>query len=162
MTRGWRRGLVVTVGLTAGTWAVLALLGFEPDPVRLPLLVVVVVLLLHLVGDATAWDEPTVRLWEDDTAEPVRPPGEDARLSFLVRVLTQHESAREPDGRLAGCLAELADRRLELRHGVRRDREPERAAALLGPDLSRVLEEPPGRRMSLAEIDRHVRRIEAL
>ncbi|RYP82486.1 hypothetical protein EKO23_21675 [Nocardioides guangzhouensis] len=162
MSRRWRRTVLWAVALTAGTWVVLALLDFEPDPVRLPLLVVLVLAVMHLVSAATGWDEQAVRLWEVDTAEPVRPAGEDTRLSFLVRVLTQHESAREPDGRLVECLAELADRRLEQRHGVRRDREPERAGALLGPDLSRVLEEPPGRRMSLAEVDRHVQRIEEL
>ena len=162
MTRRWRRTLLGTVALTALTWLVLVLLDFEPDPVRLPLLVVAVVAVMLLVSDATSWDEPTVRLWEVDDAEPVRPPGEDARLSFLVRVLTQHESARIPDGRLAACLAELADRRHEQRHGVHRSRDPERAAELLGTDLIRVLSEPPGRRLSLAEIDQHVRRIEEL
>ena len=162
MTRHWRRTLAGTIVMTALTWLVLVLLDFEPDPVRLPLLVLALVLVMLLVSDATSWDEQTVRLGEVDDAEPVRPPGEDARLSFLVRVLTQHESARIPDGRLAACLAELADRRLEQRHGVRRSRDPERAAELLGPDLTRVLSEPPGRRLSLAEIDQHVRRIEEL
>jgi hypothetical protein len=162
VSRRWRRTALAAAVLTAGTWAVLALLDFDPDPVRLPLLVLLVLAVLHLVGDATAWDEQAVRLWEVDAIEPVRPPGEDARLSFLVRVLTQHESARVPDGRLATCLGELADRRLELRHGVRRDRDPERAAELLGPELCRVLEEPPGRRLGLAEVDRHVTRIEGL
>ena len=144
------------------TWLVLVLLRFEPDPVRVLLIVALVAAVGHLLGDALGTEEPTVRLWAIDVDESVRPAGQDARLSFLVRVLSQHQVARHPDGHLAECLTELADRRLQQRHGVRREQEPERAAELLGPDLDRVLTEAPGRRLSPTEIDRHLRRIEEL
>jgi hypothetical protein len=144
------------------TWLVLVLLQFEPDPVRVLLIVALVAAVSHLLGEALGAQEPMVRQWMTDVEESVRPAGQDARLSFLVRVLTQHQVARHPDGHLAECLTELADRRLQQRHGVRREQEPERAAQLLGPDLSRVLTEAPGRRLSPAEIDRHLRRIEEL
>jgi hypothetical protein len=143
-------------------WVALALLDFEPDPVRVPLLVALIAAVSHLMSDALGTEEPVLRMWAIDVPEPVRPVGQDARLSFLVRVLAQHQVARHPDARLAECLAELADRRLQQRHGVRREQEPQRAAELLGPDLSRVLTEAPGRRLSTAEIDRHLRRIEEL
>jgi hypothetical protein len=151
---------VVLVALLA--WLVLVVLDFEPDPVRVVLIVALVAAVSQLVGDALGTEEPTLRLWAIDAADPVRPAGQDTRLSFLVRVLSQHQVARHPDAHVAECLTELADRRLQQRHGVRREQEPQRAAELLGPDLSRLLVEVPGRRLSPAEIDRHLRRIEEL
>ena len=115
-----------------------------------------------LVGDALGAEEPTQRLWGFEARDSVRPAGQDARLSFLVRVLSQHQVARHPDAHVAECLTELADRRLQQRHGVRREQEPQRAAELLGPELSRLLVEAPGRRLNPTEIDRHLRRIEEL
>ena len=158
---GWRSvvGLLVITGLI---WLLLALLRYEPDPVKVPLVVALLVVLLHLLGDALSTEEPVLRMWAIDVPEPLHPVGQDTRLSFLVRVLSQHQVARHPDARLAECLAELADRRLQQRHGVRAAADPHRAAELLGPDLSRVLSEAPGRRMGPAEIDRHLRRIEDL
>ena len=144
------------------TWLALVLLRFEPDPVRVLLMVALLAAVGHLLDAALGTEEPTVRLWAIDVDESVRPAGQDARLSFLVRVLSQHQVSRHPDGHLTACLTDLADRRLQQRHGVRREHEPERAAELLGPDLSRVLTEAPGRRLSPAEIDRHLRRIEEL
>ena len=155
-------GVAAAVLVAGLTWLVLALLDFEPDPVRLPLLVALVVAVVQLLSDALGTEEPVLRLWAVDVEDPLRPPGQDARLSYLVQVLAQHQVARHPDGRLVECLAELADRRLLQRHGVRRQEDPERTAELLGPDLSRVLTEAPGRRLSPAEIDRHLQRIEAL
>ncbi|MET1058348.1 MAG: hypothetical protein ABWX84_02040 [Nocardioides sp.] len=159
--RGWR-SVVAAAVVVAAVWGVLTLLDFEPDPVRLPLALALVLAVVHLLGDALGVDEPLVRLWSLETEEPIRPAGQDARLSFLVRVITQHQVARHPDARLAESLAELTDRRLLQRHGVRREQDPERAAELLGPDLTALLSEAPGRRLGLAEIDRHLQRIEAL
>jgi len=159
--RGWRR-LAGAVFAVAVTWLVLVLLDFEPDPVRLPLTIALLLAVGHLLGDALGTVEPVTQLWAIDTQETVRPAGTDVRLSFLVRVITQHEVARHPDALLAESLADLTDRRLLQRHGVRRADDPERAAELLGPDLSRFLDEPPGRRLSTTEIDRHLQRIEAL
>ena len=144
------------------TWLFLVLLDFEPDPVRVILIVALVAAVSGLVSDALGAEEPTQRLWGIDAQDSVRPAGQDARLSFLVRVLSQHQVSRHPDGHLTACLTDLADRRLQQRHGVRREHEPERAAELLGPDLDRVLTEAPGRRLSPKEIDRHLRRIEEL
>ena len=162
MTRRSWWGIAGVVLVAGVTWLVLELLDFEPDPVRLPLLVALVVAVVQLLSGALGTEEPVLRLWAIDVEHSLRPAGQDARLSYLVQVLTQHQVARHPDGRLVECLAELADRRLLQRHGVRRKEEPERTAELLGPDLSRVLTEAPGRRLSPAEIDRHLQRIEAL
>ena len=159
--RTWRR-LAGAVVVVAVTWLVLVLLDFEPDPVRLPLTLALLLAVGHLLGDALGTVEPVTQLWAIDSQEAVRPAANDTRLSFLVRVITQHEVARHPDALLAESLTDLADRRLLQRHGVRRADDPQRAAELLGPDLSRFLAEPPGRRLSTSEIDRHLQRIEAL
>ena len=129
---------------------------------RLPLTVALLLAVGHLLGDALGTVEPVTQLWAIDTQETVRTAGTDVRLAFLVRVLTQHEVARHPDALLAEAFADLADRRLLQRHGVRRAEDPQRAAELLGPDLTRFLAEPPGRRLGTSEIDRHLQRIEAL
>jgi hypothetical protein len=84
----------------------------------------------------------------------------DGRLRTLERIVTGHLEAREPNGMLAEQLRGLAERRLALRHGVRLDAEPERAAALLGPEILAVLEARPPRRLSLAQVDDVLRRIE--
>ena len=162
MTRRGRRSLVGAVLGAAAAWLVLTLLHFEPDPVRLPLVIALLVAVAHLLGDALGTVEPTMQFWAIDAEDSPRPAGSDARLAFLVRVITQHQVARHPDARLAESLAALTDRRLLQRHGVRRAEDPQRAAELLGPDLSRFLDEPPGRRVSLTEIDHHLQRIEAL
>ena len=159
--RGWRR-LAGGVAVVAVTWLVLLLLDFEPDPVRLPLTIALVIAVGHLLGDALGTVEPVAELWELDAEESPRPVGTDVRLAFLVRVITQHLVARHPDTRLAEALADLADRRLLQRHGVRRAEDPQRATELLGPDLVRYLAEAPGRRLTTAEIDHHLQRIEAL
>jgi hypothetical protein len=86
----------------------------------------------------------------------------DHRLRALERIVTGHLEARKPNGLLALQLLRLAERRLALRHGVRLDAEPERAAELLGPDVLELLEARPPRRLSLAQIDDVLRRIEAV
>ncbi|MGI9156521.1 MAG: hypothetical protein ACR2FG_07775 [Marmoricola sp.] len=86
----------------------------------------------------------------------------DTRLRTLERIVTGHLEARIPNDLLAVQLRELADRRLGLRHGFRLDAEPERAAALLGPDLLMLLDARPPRRLTLAQVNDTLRRIEAL
>lgn len=86
----------------------------------------------------------------------------DHRLRALERIVSGHLAAREPNGMLALQLRRLAERRLALRHGVRLDAEPERAAALLGSEVLELLEARPPRRLSPAQIDDVLRGIEAV
>jgi hypothetical protein len=104
-------------------------------------------------GGGVAWLPAHVPLSSTDAAE-------DGRLRTLERIVTGHLEAREPNGMLALQLRRLAERRLALRHGVRLDSEPDRAAALLGPEVMALLETRPPRRLSLAQIDDVLRRIE--
>jgi hypothetical protein len=153
--RWWRRlatGVALFAGLAAGSVAA----DFDPDPLRLGLVVALVVATWGLVLDSLADTGPS---WTVEAAHPARPPGQDARTARNLSLLENHVTARAPDGALRDRLAALADLVLRQRHGV--GREDPAAAALLGPDLTAVLDAPP-RRLSRPEIERCVRRIEEL
>lgn len=106
-------------------------------------------------GGGVGWRTPHAAVPAVDGAQ-------DRRLRSLERILTGHLEAREPNGLLALQLRGLAERRLALRHGVRLDTEPERAEALLGADVLALLGARPPRRLTLAQIDDVLRRIEAV
>jgi hypothetical protein len=135
---------------------VFARVDFEPDFLRLALLVGLGVALVGLVLDSLPEVAP---LWEVHAVRPATPSGQDHRTSLNLRIIEGHLTGRTPDAALRDRLAALADQVLRVRHDVGRD-DPS-AADLLGPELHRVLTEPP-RRLSRAEIERCVRRIEEL
>lgn len=157
MTGGrWWRRVVGGVVAFAALETVLVLLRADPDAVRLGLLVATCVAVLGLLLDALS--DGGVR-WDVEVARPpVRERG-DPRLAAYERLLEAHLAARSPDPALRDRLAALADRVLAQRHGV--DRADPRAAALLGPEVSTLLAGPP-RRLTPAEIDRCLTRIEEL
>ena len=155
-TRGlwWRVGGAAL--LAAGLHVLFVVLEFEPHALPLALLVAVSVAAVGLVVDGLGTGDQS---WTVQMARPASPPGQDPRFSLYLRTLESHLTAEAPEPALRDRLGELAERRLAQRHGVRRD-DP-RAAGLLGPDLTAVLDGPP-RRLTRAEIDRCVRRIEEL
>jgi len=123
--------------LALATYAVLeialSLLDFEPDALRLALLVALGVAGAGLLRDSidhesTPWTPPPV--------PSIVPPGSDARLAAYVRLIESMQTARTPDGTLRDRLVRLSDQQL--------------AEELAGPP----------RRLSLAEIDDYLRRIE--
>jgi hypothetical protein len=146
----------VGVAVFATLEVVFVVVDFEPDALRLALVVALVVVTWALVLDSLADAGPS---WEVDAAHPTRPPGQDPRTARYLSLLESHVTARTPDGALQDRIAALADLALRQRHGLGRD-DPA-ADGLLGPDLAAVLAAPP-RRLSKAEIDRCVRRIEEL
>lgn len=160
----WRQW-VARIAAAFGLWLVIAvtawLLGNQPQPGLLALLValgsVVVWLFLDVSGDA----EP-VR-WPEVAEEPVHPPGEDSRLARLHRMVSQHQDAREVGDALHRQLSRLADQRLVAHHGVSHLADPDRAGELLGPELVAVMtQRPPYPRLTLQQVDDLLRRIEAL
>lgn len=154
--RRWWRRLATGVALFAGLGVGSVAADFDPDPLRLGLVVALVVATWGLVLDSLADPGPS---WTVEAAHPARPPGQDARTARNLSLLESHVTARTPDGALRDRLAALADLVLRQRHGV--GREDPAAAALLGPDLTAVLDAPP-RRLSRPEIERCVQRIEEL
>ncbi len=155
-----RRGLLWRLGgavvLTAVLYVVFSLMEFEPHALPLTLLVVVVVVAIGLFVDGLGVDEQS---WAVEMQGWATPPGQDPRFSLYLRTIESHLTAQTPEPALRDRFADLASRRLAQRHGVHLG-DP-RAAELLGPDLTAVLDGPP-RRLSHAEIDRCVRRIEEL
>ncbi len=154
-----RRGLWWRLGgaslVTVVLYVVFARLEFEPHAFALALIVVVSVIAAGLFVDGLGVETST---WTVEVERWATPPGRDPRFSVYLRTIESHLSAQAPDANLRDRLGELAGRRLE-RHGVRRG--DSRAAELLGPELTAVMDGPP-RRLSRAEIDRCVRRIEEL
>jgi hypothetical protein len=135
---------------------VLVLADLDPDAVRLALLVATCVGVLGLVLDTLSDGGPR---WTVDVEHPSAREGGDPRLSLYVNLLEAHLSARADDSALRDRLATLTDQVLLQRHGLHRD-DP-RAEALIGPDLGAVVS-GPARRLSPADIDRCLTRIEEL
>jgi hypothetical protein len=134
----------------------LELLDFDPDPLRLTLLVLASLAVLALFLDAFGGEEES---WGVESQTWTPQPGQDLAFASYVRVIESHLTVDVPDHALRDRLAAVADLRLERRYAVRLG-DP-RAAELLGPELTAVLTGPP-RRLSRAEIDRCVTRIEEL
>ena len=153
--RWWWRALFGVL-LAAVIQTIAVITHTSVDHLRLVLVVAVVVAALGLVVDAAQvesvrWPLATERGDEQGSPDP--------RTASYLRILESHLTAREPGTALRDRLGELADQALELRHDL--SRADPTVSALLGPELLRVLTEPP-RRLDLAEIDRCVRRIEEL
>lgn len=153
--RWWRR-LAGGVVAFAALETVLVLVRADPDAVRLALLVATCVAVLGLLLDALS--DGGVR-WDVEVERPSGREHRDPRLAGYLRLLEAHAAARSPDPVLRDRLATLADRVLAQRHGL--GRADPGATALLGPEVLAVLTGPP-RRLTPAEIDRCLTRIEEL
>lgn len=130
--------------------------GAGPEPLRVALLVALCVGVLGIALDALSDPAPA---WDLEPERPSVRAGGDARLGVYVGLIDAHLASRTEDHALRERLRALADQVLDQRHGVRRD-DP-LAAGLLGPELTAVLT-GPARRLSPAEIDRCLTRIEEL
>ena len=152
----WLRRLGAGVAVFVVLEVVLVLAQTDPDPLRLALLVATCVGVFSLIFDALADGGAS---WEVIVEQPTVRSSGDPRLARYVSMLEAHRSSRSRDTALRDRLRTLADEVLRQRHGVARD-DP-RAAELLGPELSTVLDGEP-RRLQTAEIDRYLTRIEEL
>lgn len=151
----WRLGLAVALFVVLEVAFVATEL--EPDALRLGLLVALGFATLGLVLDALADTGPS---WLVDPVRPATLTGQDPRMARDLSLLEGHITARTPDDALRDRLARLADLVLRQRHGV--DHRADAGAELLGPEVMSLLTGPTGRRLSPAEIDRCVSRIEEL
>jgi hypothetical protein len=157
----WRNRIA---GLFA-VWLVIAVItwlaGNRPALGLLALVLTVAAALLWLLLDVSADAEPTI--WPSPVDLPVRPPGEDVRLSRLHHLVEQHQSAHEVSDGLHRELTRLADQRLVGKYGVSLRADPDRAARHLGPELTAVVtRRAPYPRLSIQQINTLLDRIEAL
>jgi len=154
--RRWAGYVALGALVYAGLLLVADLLRWEPDALRLGLMVALAMAVILLV---LAVLRPAGPSWVVDSVVPPTLPGRDAVFSTYQRLIASHVTMATPDGVLRDRLAGLADRRLRQHHGF--GLSDPRAAALLGDDVTAALTGSP-RRMSLTEIDRHLTRIEEL
>jgi hypothetical protein len=153
--RWWLRLVVLVASATVTLWGG-EQLGMDPDPVRVVLITAAVVVLVGLLLDVAPPPAPGWRLEQGHVADFHR---RDPRTAANLRILEHHLAVSHPDAGLRDRLAELAERVLLVRHGE----HPETATAyrLMGPELTRVVNEPP-RKLRREEIERCVKRIEEL
>ena len=156
MRRRWLRRAGAALLAFVVLEVVLGLAEVGPDPLRLALLVATTVAVLGLALDALSDPPPA---WDVEVERPSVRDGGDPRLGLYVNLIEAHLAARTDDAALRDRLRTLADQVLRQRHGVRR--EDPRAAELLGPELTTVLTGPV-RRLSPADVDRCLTRIEEL
>ncbi|WP_426244909.1 hypothetical protein [Nocardioides sp. LHG3406-4] len=154
--KGWVGRVAVAAVLYAVLYVALRTLDFEPHAVPLLLLVLLGLLVWWLVIDAL--DAPPAE-WNVASTSPFQPPGQDVVLSGYLRLLESHAASREPDQALRRRLLALGHARLEARLGVPPDDTT--SADALGPEWAAMCRDPH-RRLSVAEIDRMLTRIEEL
>lgn len=158
---GWPRRLAAGVTVWFVVCGGALFLGMRPHPVLLALTIATAGAALLLFLD-TSGSAPST-WWRVTDHDPVREPGEDPRLGLLTRVVGSHLVAHDPGGQLREELLTLLDQRLVAHHGISRLADPERAAALLDPELrALVAQQPPYPRMGLDRIDVLIDRIEEL
>lgn len=162
MSRRWLVRIGSAVAAWLLLWLVAAFLGMTVRPVLLGGVIAAIGCAAWLVLDASASARPSY--WRQEPDDPVRGPGEDRRLDALVRHLGKNFDAREWVDVLHADLVAITDDRLMARHGLSRSADAERAAAVLGPDLSRFLVLPRNERrpLTIDQLDHLLTRIEAL
>jgi hypothetical protein len=157
----WIRRLAVLFVIWAALLAVSISADTDPQPIVLASAIVgvaaVVFLALEVVdgSQAASWDtwSPAVRTLR----------GGDPRVGMLRRVLQVVTTTRDV-AQIHPLLVGIVDERLAARHAIVRADEPERAAAIMGPELTQFVEMPPGtvRLGSPALLGDMLTRIEAL
>ena len=153
--RWWFRLAVLIASATTALW-IGNRLGMEPDPVRVVLVTAAVVVLVGLLLDAAPPPAPGWRLEEAHVADYHR---RDPRTAANLRILEHHLAVSHPDTGLRDRLGDLTEQVLLVRHGEHP--ETARAYRLMGPELTRVVNDPP-RKLRREEIERCVSRIEEL
>ena len=153
--RWWFRLVVLGAATIAMLWAG-ERFEMDPDPLAVILVTAAVVVLAGLMVDAAPPPTPAWGLEQSHNAEIHR---RDPRTAANLRILEHHLALTRADSALRDRLAELTEQVLMVRHGE--SPETARAYQLMGPELTRLVNDPPYK-MGREEIERCVRRIEEL
>lgn len=152
----WVRRLVASALAATLIVVVADALEYDPEPVRVALLCLVLVAGLGLLLDGLPGGDPD---WYPAPTHPPVHAGRDTLTQSHVRLLEDHQRSRHPDALLRERLLVLAERALLARHGV--GARSERGRELLGPELVEVLHGPVVR-LHPRRIDTLLRQIEDL
>jgi hypothetical protein len=136
----WRLRIAAAVLGWLAVSLIMAAMQMDPSPVLIAGLVAVVVGVLCLLLDVSDIAEP-VAWGADRIAEGLRRGG-DVRVRTLQGQL-QHGRQLDDGRAIHGVLVDIVDDRLLAEHGIDRARDPHRAAAVLGPDLTSFVTTPP-------------------
>ncbi len=159
--RRWAGRTVLALLVWLAVSGVASLFGAHPSYGLVALVVAAVAGVLVLFLDTSARAE--AGSWRLPDTDPVRPPGEDPRLSLLTRAVRSHLVSREVGDDLHRHVMAVVDPRLVTRHGVSRRADPDRALRLMGPDLARfAAATDPYPRLTPEQIDVLIDRIEEL
>ncbi|MGZ6803935.1 MAG: hypothetical protein ACXVFU_12885 [Nocardioidaceae bacterium] len=157
----WRSRALVLLGLWLGTCVVVSIFGARPSYGLVALVVAAGGAVVLLFLDVSARSEPAT--WRLPGEDSLRPPGEDPRFALLRRVVAGHLDSHRVDGTLHTHLMAVADQRLLAHHGVHRLADPDRAAVLMGPELTAFARATqPFPRLGVREIAVLIDRIEDL
>ena len=161
MRTAWLRRLGVVFAVWAVLYAVSVSADTDPQPVVLASAIVglaAVVLLAVEIVDRTG-----AASWDTWSAGVGARRGGDARVGLLRRFL-EDVVTRQDVALVHPLLVGLVDERLAAHHGIVREDDPERAAALMGPELTQFVEMPPApvRLGNPKLLDEMLTRIEAL
>ncbi len=156
------RVIAITLAIVGVVIGCLALLGTGPDVVLLGA--------AGLLAAATFWyiTDMSERTMSTGgvAAPPATPPAAriDHRLMTLRNGIAYGRSSDASTERLRAALVDLVDDQLRTAHHVDRSTDPERAAAVLGPELAAFVDEPDRtRRLTRTrDLDRIVTLIERL
>lgn len=137
MTRLWRTRLLRTGLVWLALVTALGVAGLRPNVIVITAVVAVAALTAWLTHDL-ADNAPSVD-WRPSGEQAITTYGDDSRTRTLRRQLGDQDRFGA-DPRLHAHLVGLIDERLASTHRIDRSENPERAAALLGTDLTAFID----------------------
>lgn len=162
MSQLWRVRLVVTITVWVSLDVLMVIAGMGPRHLVLGLTVAALATVCWVAYDLAA--DVRAPNWRTMLARPTIITGYDSRVSRIKLHLYDESGSGRASGRLHDTLVELADDRVQSRHGIDRRTQPEAARAVMGETLYRFVTSPP-RHRDLADrrgLDRILTCIEAI
>lgn len=153
--------IAVIVGAILVTEAFLISTDAEPDVVLVATIVAAIGVAVWATRPLSA-DAPRLGLGHQ-TTEPPAPATPDLRAAALRQAVGRGGSSEHHAQRLRSQLIAIVDDQLLTVHGVDRAADPDRAHALIGPELTRLIHDPTTvDRLSERRLDRLLTEAEAL